>query len=154
MQLPVPKEMTGRSLIDQLEPRVAPRSQPLCNGAGRSLGLPVVHRVVRERREDISESASRCRRHHQAPGNDLDTWFSDVTRRQRDLQKELRSTDQSIAGTSNDIRQIEDELEADRQGTHRARRPDGAVERSARRAGTARGESSLAAVIVCRAKTS
>ena len=42
--------------------------------------------------------------------NDLDVWFSDATRRQRDLQKELRSTDQSIAGTSGDIRQIEDEL--------------------------------------------
>ena len=42
--------------------------------------------------------------------NDLDVWFSDATRRQRDLQKELRSTDQSIAGTSSDIRQIEDEL--------------------------------------------
>ena len=32
-----------------------------------------------------------------------------ATRRQRDLQKELRSTDQSIAGTSSDIRRIEDE---------------------------------------------
>jgi septal ring factor EnvC (AmiA/AmiB activator) len=42
--------------------------------------------------------------------NDLDAWFSDATRRQRDLQKDLRSTDQSIAGTSSDIRQIEAEL--------------------------------------------
>lgn len=41
--------------------------------------------------------------------NALDAWFSDATRRQRDLQKELRSTDQSIAGTSSDIRRIEDE---------------------------------------------
>jgi septal ring factor EnvC (AmiA/AmiB activator) len=42
--------------------------------------------------------------------NDLDAWFSDATRRQRDLQKELRSTDQSIAETSGDIREIEVQL--------------------------------------------
>ena len=43
--------------------------------------------------------------------NDLDVWFSDATRRQRDLQKEVRATDQSIADTSRDIRQIEAELQ-------------------------------------------
>ena len=42
--------------------------------------------------------------------NDLDAWFSDASRRQRGLQKDLRATDQSIAATSGDMRQIEGEL--------------------------------------------
>lgn len=43
--------------------------------------------------------------------NDLDVWFSDAARRQRDMQKDLRSTDQSIALTSTAIHQIEVELQ-------------------------------------------
>jgi murein hydrolase activator len=44
--------------------------------------------------------------------NDLDAWFSTATRKQRDWQKELRKTDQSIAGTNQGVRRIEAELKS------------------------------------------
>jgi septal ring factor EnvC (AmiA/AmiB activator) len=42
--------------------------------------------------------------------NDLDAWFSTANRKQRSLQKDLRTTDQSIAATNKAIREIEAQL--------------------------------------------
>jgi septal ring factor EnvC (AmiA/AmiB activator) len=42
--------------------------------------------------------------------NDLDAWFSSATRQQRDLQKDMRKTDQAIAATNQAVHTIEEEL--------------------------------------------
>jgi septal ring factor EnvC (AmiA/AmiB activator) len=42
--------------------------------------------------------------------NDLDAWFGAATRQQRDLQKDMRTTDQAIATTNQAVRVIEAEL--------------------------------------------
>jgi len=42
--------------------------------------------------------------------NDLDAWFSTATRQQRDLQKDIRKTDQAIAATNQAVQSIETEL--------------------------------------------
>jgi septal ring factor EnvC (AmiA/AmiB activator) len=44
--------------------------------------------------------------------NDLSAWFSDAEKTQRDWQKELKRTDEAIATTARDIRNLEGELDA------------------------------------------
>jgi septal ring factor EnvC (AmiA/AmiB activator) len=51
--------------------------------------------------------------------NDLDAWFSSASRKQRDLQKDLRSTDQSIATTNGAIQKIESQLKEIREALAR-----------------------------------
>ena len=121
------RPIADRSARARASPRVAQQldMDVECGGARRSLVWvwhgSRWHRSPAGAAEDISK-ARRDINGITKRLNDLDVWFSDASRRQRDLQKELRSTDQSIAATNGDIRQIESRAETHHDGADRTRR--------------------------------